>query len=77
MRVSRVERSLSEWKFTLDLSINTTDRVKDIDSAEKKVGVSFSLLPFIGYEKFACIAERRFVCHWSARAAIPRVGIPC
>jgi hypothetical protein len=64
--------------YSFDLSSNTTDHIKAIDSVEEKVGVSFSLLPaFIGYEKFACIAERRFVCHWSVRAAIPRVGIPC
>jgi hypothetical protein len=64
--------------YSFDLSINTTGRIKAIDSVEEKVGVSFSLLPpSIGYEKFACIAERRFVCHWRVRAAIPRAGIPC
>ena len=31
--------------YSFDLSINTTDHIKAIDSVEEKVGVSFSLLP--------------------------------
>ena len=33
--------------YSFDLSINTTGRLKAIDSVEEKVGVSFSLLPHL------------------------------